>query len=62
MIFRAEDRVRGLTTAAELWVLAAIGLTVGLGYYFAALITTLIVIFVLIPLKYMEREARGALG
>lgn len=58
MIFKSEDRVRGLTTAAELWVLAAIGLAVGLGFYFAALITTLIIIFILIPLKYMEREAR----
>ncbi len=62
MIFRSEDRVRGLTTAAELWVLAAIGLSVGLGFYFAALITTLIVIFIMIPLKYMEREAKEALG
>ncbi|MCK4335250.1 MAG: MgtC/SapB family protein [Candidatus Aenigmarchaeota archaeon] len=58
MIFKSEDRVRGLTTAAELWVLAAIGLAIGLGFYFAALITTLIIIFILIPLKYMEREAR----
>lgn len=58
MIFKAEDRVRGLTTAAELWVLAAIGLAVGMGFYFAALITTLIVIFILIPLKYVEKGAR----
>lgn len=61
MIFKSEDRVRGLTTAAELWVLAAIGLAVGLGFYFAALITTLIIIFILIPLKYMEREAKEVL-
>ncbi len=61
MIFKSEDRVRGLTTAAELWVLAAIGLAIGLGFYFAALITTLIIIFILIPLKYMEREAREVL-
>ena len=58
MIFKSEDKVRGLTTAAELWVLAAIGLAVGIGFYFAALVTTLIVIFILIPLKYVEREAR----
>jgi putative Mg2+ transporter-C (MgtC) family protein len=58
MIFKSEDRVRGLTTAAELWVLAAIGLAIGIGFYFAALITTLIIIFILIPLKYVEKEAR----
>ncbi len=61
MIFKSEDKVRGLTTAAELWVLAGIGLAVGIGYYFAAMAATLIVIFILIPLKYVEREARGAL-
>ena len=61
MIFRAENKVRGLTTAAELWVLAAIGLAVGIGYYFAALVTTLIVIFILIPMKYIEREAKEVL-
>jgi putative Mg2+ transporter-C (MgtC) family protein len=61
MIFKSEDKVRGLTTAAELWVLAAIGLSVGLGYYFAALVTTLIVIFILIPLKYLEKEAKDVL-
>ncbi len=61
MIFKSEDRVRGLTTAAELWVLAAIGLAIGIGYYFAALVTTLVVIFILIPLKYVEKEAKEAL-
>ncbi len=33
-IFRDKDRVRGLTTAADIWVLAAIGLSVGFGHYF----------------------------
>lgn len=61
MIFMSQDKVRGLTTAAELWVLAAIGLAIGLGFYFASLVTTLIVIFILIPLKYVEKEAREAL-
>ncbi|WP_280772091.1 MgtC/SapB family protein [Salipaludibacillus daqingensis] len=36
--------VRGLTTAASIWVVAAIGLTVGAGMYIAAIITTVIVI------------------
>jgi len=58
MIFKSEDRVRGLTTAAELWVLAAIGVAVGIGFYFASLVATLIVIFILIPMKYIEKEAR----
>ncbi|MDQ0255972.1 putative Mg2+ transporter-C (MgtC) family protein [Evansella vedderi] len=36
--------VRGLTTAASIWVVAGIGLTVGAGMYTAAFITTIIVI------------------
>lgn len=61
MIFRAEERVRGLTTAAELWALAAIGVAIGLGLYFAALVTTAIMIFILIPMKYVEKEAKEVL-
>ena len=61
MIFKSEDKVLGLTTAAELWVLAAIGLAVGLGFYFASIIATVILIFILIPLKYVEKEAKEAL-
>lgn len=61
MIFKSEDRVRGLTTAAELWVLAAVGIAIGMGYYFAAVATTLVVIFILIPLKYVEKGAKEVL-
>jgi len=60
IIFRAEDRVKGLTTAAEIWVLAAVGVAIGVGYYFAAVMTAVIVIIVLVPLKYIEREAEEA--
>lgn len=56
MIFRADERVRGLTTAAELWVLAAIGLAIGIGYYFAAIATTIIVLVILIPVKNLSKE------
>jgi len=61
IIFRSESKLKGITTAAELWVLASIGLAVGIGFYFAALVTTLIVIFILIPMKYVEKEAKEAL-
>ena len=37
--------VKGLTTAASLWTTAAIGLAVGAGFYFTAIIGTLIVFF-----------------
>src|SRR5918998_6874576 len=38
-IIQQGVNVRGLTTAASLWVTAAVGLAVGLGFYTAALIT-----------------------
>ncbi len=58
MVFKSEDRVIGLTTAAEIWVVGAIGLAVGIGYYFAAAVTTAIVLVVLVPLKHVAEEAR----
>jgi putative Mg2+ transporter-C (MgtC) family protein len=50
-IIRQGLAVRGLTTAATLWVVAAIGLAVGAGYYSGALITTALVLFSLYPLR-----------
>ena len=43
--------VRGLTTAATLWVVAAIGLASGAGYYSAAVITTGVALVALWPLR-----------
>jgi putative Mg2+ transporter-C (MgtC) family protein len=50
-IIRQGFSVRGLTTAATLWVVAAIGLSAGAGYYSAAVITTLVVLVSLWPLR-----------
>jgi len=58
VIFKSEERVIGLTTAAELWVVGAIGLAVGIGYYLAAFVTTAIVLVILVPLKHVAEEAR----
>lgn len=46
-IIRYQEGVKGLTTAAGIWVACGIGLACGLGFYFAAIITTLIVILIL---------------
>jgi putative Mg2+ transporter-C (MgtC) family protein len=46
--------VRGLTTAAALWVTAAIGLAVGLGYLWGATITTAATLAALVGLKQVE--------
>jgi len=50
-IIRQGLSVRGLTTAATLWVVAAIGMASGAGYYSAAFITTAVVILSLWPLR-----------
>lgn len=55
-IIQQGVNVRGLTTAASLWVTAAIGLAVGLGNYQAAVMTTVVAIVALVLLKPLERQ------
>ena len=50
-IIRQGLSVRGLTTAATLWVVAAVGLAAGAGYYSVAVITTALVLIALYPLR-----------
>jgi putative Mg2+ transporter-C (MgtC) family protein len=54
-ILRQGVNVSGLTTAASLWVVAAVGLSAGSGYYFPAVITTLIVFIGLIIRRWLDR-------
>ncbi|MEI6631097.1 MAG: MgtC/SapB family protein [bacterium] len=53
-IMREREGVKGLTTAASLWVVAAIGLAVGCGFYSAAVTTTILTLVVLLFLRYIE--------
>jgi putative Mg2+ transporter-C (MgtC) family protein len=53
-IIRQGLSVRGLTTAAGLWVVAAIGMAAGAGYYSAALIATGLVLVGLGPFRWVE--------
>ena len=50
-IIRQGLSVRGLTTAATLWLVAAIGMATGAGYWDAALITTFGALLILGPLR-----------
>ncbi|KPK80410.1 MAG: hypothetical protein AMJ81_12105 [Phycisphaerae bacterium SM23_33] len=47
--------VRGLTTAASLWCCAAIGLAAGFGMHVTAIAATVIVLFALVILDFLER-------
>ena len=50
-IIREGLSVRGLTTAATLWVVAAIGMACGAGYYWPAAATTVLTLVALWPLR-----------
>ena len=58
-IIRQGFSVRGLTTAATLWVVAAVGLAAGAGYYSAAVITTALVLIALYPLRIIAFRMLG---
>ena len=50
------DSVRGLTTAASIWTVAAIGIAVGGGMYRAALLATALALILLLVLRPIERR------
>lgn len=53
-IIREKASIRGLTTAACLWVVAAIGVACGVGLYSMALVVTLLALLSLLLLKKLE--------
>ncbi|MCM3288723.1 MgtC/SapB family protein [Paenibacillus sp. MER 180] len=55
-ILRTGMTVSGLTTAASLWVVAAIGLAVGAGFYYGALLTAFTAFFSLFMLNKLEKK------
>ena len=60
-IIKSEEFVRGLTTAASIWVVSAIGITLGLGEYTIAILVTALVLFTLFVLsKFRVKPTRYA--
>lgn len=55
-IIRDTEGIRGLTSAASIWVSAAIGLAVGCGYFSAAFSATLMAFITLSLLKKLETK------
>ena len=53
-IIRGGQNIIGLTTASTLWIVSGIGMAVGSGLYFGAIIVTIVVFFVLIGLRSFE--------
>jgi putative Mg2+ transporter-C (MgtC) family protein len=54
VIFKEGLTVRGLTTAASIWVTAAIGILVGIGFWFAAILGTLATVAILALFRFVE--------
>jgi putative Mg2+ transporter-C (MgtC) family protein len=55
-ILRTGNEVHGLTTAASIWVVAAIGMSVGFGFYVPAVFTTLLILAMLVLLRPIEKR------
>lgn len=58
-ILHTRGTITGLTSAATIWVVAAIGLTAGAGFMFEALAATITVMVVLEGLGWLERRFIG---
>ena len=55
-IIQMKGSVRGLTTAAGIWMTACIGLAVGAGMYLISIITTLLIIFIVVNIELIEQR------
>jgi putative Mg2+ transporter-C (MgtC) family protein len=54
VIFKSDNRVNGITTAATIWAVAALGMGIANGFYYLVLISTLIVMASLLLLTKLE--------
>jgi len=57
-IFRFGPSIKGLTTAASLWAVCGVGIAIGAGLYFAALLAVFFVFMVLALLELFEQHLR----
>ncbi|MDP2683846.1 MAG: MgtC/SapB family protein [bacterium] len=55
-IIQGRGSVHGMTTAATIWVVAAIGIAVGLGFYLESIIATILTLAVLVILGRIEHR------
>lgn len=55
-IIQSTEGVRGLTSAATIWITAGIGIAVGVGAYICAISATIMVLLVLGALSFLEKK------
>lgn len=56
VIFKEGLNVRGLTTAASIWITSAIGMLIGVGFYFPAILTTVLTLGILTVFRWIENK------
>ena len=61
-ILKYGASIRGLTTAASMWVTAAVGLAVGLGFYWAAVTITVAALVSLVGFRGLREQIRRRYG
>jgi putative Mg2+ transporter-C (MgtC) family protein len=57
-MIQQKGAIRGLTTAAGIWVVATLGMAVGIGMYGAALVATALVMLTLVSLEQWEHRVK----
>lgn len=55
VIFKGDNKIDGITTATTIWATASIGMAVGSGYFYIALLGTVLILLVLSTLTFFER-------
>ncbi len=56
VIMKDQHTVRGLTTAASIWITASIGILIGMGSYLAAIIATVLSLGILSTFRILEKR------
>lgn len=56
VIYKENFSVRGLTTAASIWITSAIGILMGIGFYFPAILSTILALGVLSLFRHIEEQ------
>ena len=51
-----QNQVKGLTTAAALWVTAALGISIGTGFYFGSLVSVIIIYITSFSYRYLDQK------
>ena len=55
VIMQTGGHIQGITTAATIWIMTAIGLAIGAGYYAPALAAFLLLLFGVVASPYVDR-------